>query len=68
MGIAWPAGGRSDLYSKPKVVVLSVKLEAEKMAMAAGADAFALVGDPPSRLLDALHRMRLERDDEVPEK
>ena len=52
------------LDSWPKVVVLSVKLEAEETALAAGADAFAVIGDPPKRLLDALHRMRLERDSE----
>ena len=54
------------LDSQPKVVVLSVKLEAEETAMAAGADAFASKRDPPKRLLAALHRMRLEKDAEAP--
>ena len=54
------------LDSQPKVVVLSIKREAEEAALAAGADAFAVEGDPPEYLSVVLHRMRLERDDDLP--
>ncbi len=46
------------LDSQPKVVVLSIEPEAEETALAAGADAFAVKGDPPERLLVVLHQMR----------
>ena len=44
---------------KPKVIVLSVRPEAEAAALAAGADAFVSKGDWPERLLVALHRLSL---------
>ena len=48
------------LDSQPKVVVLSLRLEAEQTALAAGADAFFVKGDPPERLLTALNQMKIE--------
>mgnify|MGYP001822134865 CR=1 FL=1 len=39
------------LGSKPKVIVLSARPEAEKAAMAAGADVFVCKGEPPEQLL-----------------
>lgn len=40
---------------KAKVIALSGRLEARRAALAAGADAFVSKGDPPERLLAALH-------------
>ena len=39
------------LGSKPKVIILSARPEAEKAAMAAGADVFVCKGEPPEQLL-----------------
>ena len=48
------------LDSQPKVVVLSLRLEAEQTVLASGADVFLVKGDPTRRLLAALQRMELE--------
>jgi DNA-binding response OmpR family regulator len=45
--------------AKPKVIVMSVRPEAEAAALEAGADAFVSKGDWPERLLDALRRLSL---------
>jgi hypothetical protein len=42
------------LQPRPKVVVMSVRPEAEPMALAAGADAFATINASPSELLSIL--------------
>jgi two-component system response regulator DesR len=39
------------LGSKPKVIIMSARPEAEKAAMTAGADAFVCKGEPPDQLL-----------------
>ena len=41
-----------------KIIVLSGRLEAAASALAAGADAFVSKGDPPERLLSALHALK----------
>jgi DNA-binding NarL/FixJ family response regulator len=48
------------LHSRPKVLVLSIRLENEETALAAGADAFMVKGDPTRRLLTTLQQMKLE--------
>ena len=42
------------------VIVLGVQPEAEKIAMAAGADAFLSKADPPERLLAALQQIPIQ--------
>lgn len=44
-------------YPRPLVVVLSGRPEAQRAALAAGADAFVSKGDPPERLLTTLHAL-----------
>ena len=39
----------------PKIIVLSKDAEAEEGALAAGADAFVIKGEPPRQLLAAVH-------------
>lgn len=50
------------LNSRPSVVILSGRPELEPTARAAGADAFVSMGDPPRRLLAALHAIPTQRD------
>ncbi len=44
------------VYPNLLVIVLSVRPEARRAALAAGADAFISKGDPPERLLAAIDR------------
>ena len=41
----------------PKVIVLSARPEAERVALSAGADAFVYKGDPPERLLHSFRSL-----------
>jgi DNA-binding NarL/FixJ family response regulator len=42
----------------PKIIVLSQDVDAEEWALAAGADAFVVKGDPPKQLLAAFRQVR----------
>jgi two-component system response regulator DesR len=46
-----------ELGSKPKIVILSTRPEAEKAVMAAGADAFVCKGEPPEQFLTAFRKL-----------
>jgi DNA-binding NarL/FixJ family response regulator len=41
----------------PKIIVLSQDADAEEVALAAGANAFVIKGDPPRKLLVALRKV-----------
>lgn len=45
------------LGCSPKVIILSVRPEAEGPALSAGADAFVCKGDPPEHLLDSFRTL-----------
>ena len=45
----------------PQVIVLGTQTEQRPAALAAGADAFVLQADPPTRLLTAVQEARLRR-------
>lgn len=44
----------------PQIIILSIRPEAEKSALAAGADAFVSKGDPPEVLLESLRKLLQE--------
>jgi DNA-binding NarL/FixJ family response regulator len=46
-----------ELASKPKVMILSARPEAERAALAAGADAFVCKGEPPEHLLSVFREL-----------
>ena len=50
------------LDSRPKVIVLSTKLDVAEAALKAGADLFVSKGDPPAKLLSALRETQLAFD------
>jgi DNA-binding NarL/FixJ family response regulator len=50
-------------FPRLKVIVLSGRPEARRAALAAGADAFVSKGDPPDRLLAALHAVGRELEE-----
>lgn len=54
------------LDAKPKVIVLSHRLESEKEALDAGADGFFSKSDPPERLLAALE-WEIDSDSKIDE-
>ena len=71
----WPLPGRpaadvvadlNALERRPQIIVLSVQLESESAARAAGADAFVSKAVPPSRLMAVLRRMRSALADGAP--
>lgn len=45
---------------RPKIIVLSKDRDDGQMALAAGADAFVVKGDPPEQLLVALRQLGLQ--------
>jgi DNA-binding NarL/FixJ family response regulator len=53
------------LDPRPKVVVLSSKLDVEEAALDADADVFVSKGDPPKNLLIALHLMKSEIEEQA---
>ncbi len=46
------------LPDRPKVIVLSSRLEAQRAALTAGADVFVSKGEPPEQLLTVLQTIR----------
>jgi DNA-binding NarL/FixJ family response regulator len=64
----WSDAGRFDtlrgLDRRPRVIVLGAHPESGQAALAAGADAFVSKGDPPKRLLTAVHALSPERERE----